>query len=112
MINTHWLELSLSRTYFHGSKGAGAIEVLLYLRPFQIAERARNHGIGRHSSEEIHKIGCDDIQAISTFLGSKPYLFGDTPTVVSQIHSSECGMGSVQSGSSGCCCCIIVLRPR
>ena len=30
MINTHLLELSLSRTNFHGSKGVRAIEVLLY----------------------------------------------------------------------------------
>ena len=28
MINTHQLELPLSRTYFHGSKGVRAIEVL------------------------------------------------------------------------------------
>ena len=31
MINTHWLELPLSRTYFYGSKGVRAIEVLLYV---------------------------------------------------------------------------------
>ena len=30
MINTHKLELPLSQTYFHGSKGVRAIEVLLY----------------------------------------------------------------------------------
>ena len=30
MINTNELELPLSRTYFHGSKGVRAIEVLLY----------------------------------------------------------------------------------
>ena len=30
MINTHKLELPLSRTYFHGSKGVRAIEVRLY----------------------------------------------------------------------------------
>ena len=30
MINTHYLELPLSRTYFHGPEGVRAIEVLLY----------------------------------------------------------------------------------
>ena len=30
MINTHKFELPLSRTYFHGTKGVRAIEVLLY----------------------------------------------------------------------------------
>ena len=49
---------------------------------FQVADRARKHGIGRHPGEEVHKIGCGDIQAISTFLGSKPYLMGDNPSLV------------------------------
>ena len=31
MINTHLLELPVSRTYFHGPEGFRAIEVLLYL---------------------------------------------------------------------------------
>ena len=31
MISTHWLELPLSRTYFHGPKGVRAIEVRLYV---------------------------------------------------------------------------------
>ena len=31
MKNTHWLKLPLSGTYFHGSKGVQAIEVLLYV---------------------------------------------------------------------------------
>ena len=30
VINSHYLELPLCRTYFHGSKGVRAIEVLLY----------------------------------------------------------------------------------
>ena len=30
MTNTHWLELSVSRSYFHGPKGVRAIEVRLY----------------------------------------------------------------------------------
>ena len=30
IINTHWLKLPLSRTYFHGSKGVPAIEVIPY----------------------------------------------------------------------------------
>ena len=30
IINTNWLELPLTRTYFRGSKGVRQIEVLLY----------------------------------------------------------------------------------
>ncbi|KAJ8304573.1 hypothetical protein KUTeg_018156 [Tegillarca granosa] len=42
------------------------------------SERAHSQGIGRHSNEEIYKIGCDDIRAISDYLEDKksivPYL--------------------------------------
>ncbi|XP_053400803.1 failed axon connections-like [Mercenaria mercenaria] len=47
-----------------------------------VGKRAHGHGIGRHSTGEIQQIGCDDIQAISDFLGNKKYMMGDTPTVV------------------------------
>jgi glutathione S-transferase len=38
------------------------------------------HGIGRHSRAEIYALGAKDIDAIAAFLGSKPYMMGDTPT--------------------------------
>ncbi|KAL3846480.1 hypothetical protein ACJMK2_017467 [Sinanodonta woodiana] len=47
-----------------------------------VRDRAQKHGIGRHSSEEIHKIGCDDIKAISAFLANKKFLMGDNPSLV------------------------------
>ncbi len=37
-------------------------------------------GMGRHSRDEVHEIGMQDVQAISDFLGDKPYLMGDQPT--------------------------------
>ncbi|XP_035692344.1 failed axon connections homolog isoform X1 [Branchiostoma floridae] len=40
------------------------------------------HGIGRHSKEDIEGIMEKDLRAISTFLGTKPYLMGDEPTEV------------------------------
>jgi glutathione S-transferase len=40
------------------------------------------HGIGRHSEEEIKKLGLGDLKAFSDILGSKPYLMGDVPTEV------------------------------
>ncbi|KAH3781477.1 failed axon connections-like isoform X2 [Dreissena polymorpha] len=44
--------------------------------------RAIGHGISRHSSDEIQTIGCEDVKALSDFLGSKQYLLGDRPSVV------------------------------
>lgn len=37
-------------------------------------------GTGRHTRDEIAHIACGDLQALSNFLGSKPYFFGDTPS--------------------------------
>ncbi len=43
------------------------------------------HGIGLHSSDEIHAIGIKDIGAIADFLGNKAFLMGDTPTEIDAV---------------------------
>jgi len=52
----------------------------------QLRERAlaqlHGHGLGRHTPEEISALICEDLQAISDFLGSKPFLMGEDPTTV------------------------------
>jgi glutathione S-transferase len=40
------------------------------------------HGMGRHSPEEIMRLGVADIAALSGLLGSRPYFLGDQPTSV------------------------------
>ena len=35
MMNTHLLEIPLSRTYFHGPEGVQAIEVLLHIKALE-----------------------------------------------------------------------------
>lgn len=40
------------------------------------------HGMGRHSEEEIVQITCADLQALSDFLGDKPFFMGDNPTTL------------------------------
>jgi glutathione S-transferase len=39
-------------------------------------------GMGRHTEEEVHQIGCTDLAAVSDFLGQKLFFFGDKPTGV------------------------------
>lgn len=45
-------------------------------------DQMHGHGMGRHTSEEVHRIGTADLIAISDFLGDKPFFFGDEPTGV------------------------------
>ncbi|CAH1268860.1 FAXC [Branchiostoma lanceolatum] len=58
------------------------VKILGLLRPVRstIRENMWAHGIGRHSRDEIEGIVEKDIKAVSTFLGTKPYLMGDEPT--------------------------------
>jgi len=37
-------------------------------------------GLGRHSKEEIYQIAHEDVNALSTLLGTKDFLLGDTPS--------------------------------
>lgn len=40
----------------------------------------QGHGMGRHSREEIYRIGQRDLQAVSDFLADKPFMMGEKPT--------------------------------
>jgi glutathione S-transferase len=45
-----------------------------------VAKSLHLQGLGRHSQEELYRLGCDDLTALSKFLGNKSYFFGDKPT--------------------------------
>jgi glutathione S-transferase len=44
-----------------------------------IAKALHMQGLGRHSQAELYRLACDDLTALSTVLGSKPYFFGEQP---------------------------------
>ncbi len=45
----------------------------------KIAKSLWAQGMGRHSAAEIDALGVRDMEALSTLIGDKPYLFGDKP---------------------------------
>lgn len=47
-----------------------------------VRHQLRGHGIGLHSSEEIHAIGRRDIDALADFLADKLFFMGDQPTEI------------------------------
>ncbi|MBJ6763926.1 glutathione S-transferase family protein [Myxococcaceae bacterium JPH2] len=61
-----------------------------FLRPFgfaiagsvrrQMRRTLHGQGTGRHSREEIQAMARDDLSAVATLLGNKPFLLGDAPT--------------------------------
>lgn len=50
-----------------------------------VRSQLRGHGIGLHSRDEIHGVGCRDIRAIADFLDDKPFLLGERPTEIDAI---------------------------
>lgn len=46
------------------------------------------HGLGRHTKDEIYAITSKDLQALSGLLGDKPYLFGESVSTVDVIAFS------------------------
>ncbi len=51
----------------------------------QATNQAKAQGIGRHSKEEVERIGMDDLRAASAILGNKAFLFGDKPCVADVV---------------------------
>jgi glutathione S-transferase len=47
-----------------------------------IAKSLHLQGMGRHSPEDIYRLACEDLTALSEFLGDKPYFFGDKPSEI------------------------------
>lgn len=45
-------------------------------------KKAKAHGIGVHSQEEIIEFGKNDLRVLSDLLSDKPFFFGDEPTLV------------------------------
>jgi glutathione S-transferase len=47
-----------------------------------IVEQLQGQGMGRHSQEEVYRLGVEDVRAVSDFLAHKPFLMGERPTTV------------------------------
>ena len=56
----------------------------LYLKigGYIVTNQCKGQGIGRHTTEEIRELGIKDMKALSDYLGDKPFVMGDKPTVL------------------------------
>ena len=50
-----------------------------------VRKQLRGQGIGVHSAQEIHQIGCRDMAAGADWLGDKPFLMGEAPTDIDAV---------------------------
>ena len=62
----------------------------------RVIDKLHAQGIARHSRDEVHELGLQDVQAFGALLGNGPYLFGDQPT---SFDASAFGViGNIKDG--------------
>lgn len=82
LIYTRWIEpegWALTRTAFFAGLSAPLSWIVPPLARRGMAKELHGQGMGRHSQEEIHALGCADITALADFLADKPYMMGEQP---------------------------------
>ncbi|XP_063393409.1 failed axon connections [Cydia fagiglandana] len=52
-------------------------------------KKAKAHGIGVHSQEEIIEFGKNDLRVLSDLLSDRPFFFGDEPTLLDVVAFSN-----------------------
>jgi len=85
MIYPRWIKTDhhkmIADTFFSEIPGLIRMPIFRSIAKGQ-AKAADGHGIGRHTDAEIFEMGLNDIKTIETFLGEKPFMFGDKPAEV------------------------------
>jgi glutathione S-transferase len=82
VVHTRWIDdhgWAKTREAFFGALPVPLRWVLPPLARRGLRAEMRGHGMGRHSVDEIHAIGCRDVDAVADWLGDKPYLLGEQP---------------------------------
>lgn len=98
IVNARWLD----KANFERGPKTFFTSIPALLRPLIIGKIHRDvkrnlkgHGIGRHTRSEIERLAKNDLDAISAFLGEKPFLMGQSPcgadaSVWSSVASALC----------------------
>lgn len=83
VVHTRWAEdagWSKTREAFFGAMPAALRWFVPALARRSLLGEMRGHGMGRHSADQIHAIGCRDVTAIADFLADNPFMLGKRPT--------------------------------
>jgi glutathione S-transferase len=82
VVHTRWIDdagWAKTREAFFGALPLPLRWILPPLARRGLRAEMRGHGMGRHDVDQIHAIGCRDVDALADWLGDKPYMLGDQP---------------------------------
>jgi len=83
VVQTRWVQddgWALTKSAFFDALPVPLRWIVPPLARRGILSEMRGQGMGRHSAEEIHAIGCRDLTALADFLADKPYMLGEQPS--------------------------------
>lgn len=83
VAHTRWAQedgWALTKPAFFGGMPVPLRWVVPPLARRGMLSEMHGHGMGRHSPQEIHAIGCRDVTAVADFLADKPYMLGEQPS--------------------------------
>jgi glutathione S-transferase len=67
------------------ARSSGIPELVLRMVRRRVRANLHGHGMGRHTGEEIYRMGMADWSAISDLLGDRPFFFGDRATSIDAV---------------------------
>jgi glutathione S-transferase len=83
VVQTRWFDddgWPKTRAAFFGPLPAPLRAPVAWLARRGMRKEMHGHGMGRHSVQEIHAIGCRDVTAVADFLGDKRFMMGPDPS--------------------------------
>ena len=81
-LYVRWVEAegwALTRQVFFKGLSAPLSWIVPPMARRGMRQELHGHGMGRHSREEVHALGCRDLTALADFLGDKPFMMGEQP---------------------------------
>ena len=83
LVYSRWIDpqgwVKVKKIFF-SSMPAGVKQIAPTIAQTMVKKQLHGQGMGRHSAQEVYKIGVDCLKALSDYLSDKPYVQGDLPT--------------------------------
>ena len=85
LVYSRWIDpqgWTKVKKIFFSSMPPGMKQIAPTIAQKMVKKQLHGQGIGRHSADEVYKIGQNCLQSLSDYLADKPFIQGDQPTSI------------------------------